>query len=259
METARRYYYLLADAPFTDRLNVQEIVYERSRLLASLPGPDEPRLPAPKKLSTRKRIFLVLVLVVAILLIVALLVTGVTLGVEQGLRGTTAECTSATYLFDCYPEGGANVTSCRSRGCCWNSLASPSCFYPDGFGYVMDGALSEETYGRSATLSRKANQPAQYREPVATLRVDVYLETEYRLRVKVGPYLAALYACVYRVRIIYPIAYPHSYYNTCIKDSSRENVPSLPCGIFAAKRDLTRYCKIFKEGASKLTRADKIY
>ena len=179
--TRLQHYKLGAADPLndTDRMNKQEVLDERSRLLASLSGYDEP----PKKFSTRKRIFLVLV--VAILLIVALLVTGVTLGVEQGLRGTTAECASATYLFDCYPEGGASVTSCQSRGCCWNSSASPSCFYPDGFGYAMNGTLSEEVYGGSATLSRKANQPAQYREPVATLRVDVYLETEYRLRVKV--------------------------------------------------------------------------
>ena len=126
----------------------QEILDERSRLLASLTGHDKikfkPCLPAPKKFSTRKRICLVLV--VAILLIVALLVTGVTLGAEKGLRGTTVECTSATYLFNSYPEGGANVTSCRSRGCCWNSSAGPSCFYQDGFGYAMNGALSEETY-----------------------------------------------------------------------------------------------------------------
>ena len=33
--------------------------------------------------------------------------------------------------------------------------------------------------------SRKANQPVQYTGPVAKLRVDVYLETQYRMRVKV--------------------------------------------------------------------------
>ncbi|KAL5494215.1 hypothetical protein EMCRGX_G015499 [Ephydatia muelleri] len=50
----------------------------------------------------------------------------------------------------------------------------------------MNGALSEESYGHSATLSRKANQSVQYRGPAATLRVDVYLETQYRLRVKIS-------------------------------------------------------------------------
>ena len=38
----------------------------------------------------------------------------------------------------------------------------------------------------SAALSRKANQPVQYRGPAAILRADVFLETQYRLRVKVG-------------------------------------------------------------------------
>eukprot|EP00731_Ephydatia_muelleri_P009958 Em0005g544a len=53
------------------------------------------------------------------------------------------------YVRDYYPEGGVTETSisCQSRGCCWNSSASPSCFYPDGFGYAMNGALSEESYG----------------------------------------------------------------------------------------------------------------
>ena len=136
--------------------------------------------------SRLKRTTLLLVLVIPLTLLI--LAVTAALGAGLGLRRgevTHPQCSAATYLFDCYPEGGANVTSCRSRGCCWNSSASPSCFYPDGFGYVTNGALSEEIYGRSATLSRKANQPAQYREPVATLRLDVYLETEYRLRVKV--------------------------------------------------------------------------
>ena len=130
-----------------------------------------------------KVIFLVVLLI--LLLTVAGIVFGVTWNVQSEAAQSTPMCASATYLFDCYPEGGATETSCRSRGCCWNSSASPSCVYPDGFGYAMNGALSEESYGHSATLSRKANQPVQYRGPAATLRVDVYLETQYRLRVKV--------------------------------------------------------------------------
>ena len=39
----------------------------------------------------------------------------------------------------------------------------------DGFGYAMNVALSEESYGHSATLSRKANQSVKYRGPAATL------------------------------------------------------------------------------------------
>ena len=162
-----------------DELNIQEIINERSRLLSSLTG-EQRRRPA------RRRCIKVIFLVA--LLILLLTVAGVVLGVmllQTEAAQSTPTCSSATYLFDCYPEGGANETSCRSRGCCWNSSASSSCFYPDGFGYAMNGALSEESYGHSATLSRKANQPVQYRGPATTLRVDVFLETQYRLRVKV--------------------------------------------------------------------------
>ena len=165
-------------------LNIQETREDEPSDQMPLLGVQRPSHRCPCRL-TRTTLLLVLVIVL-ILAITAAAALGAGLG--QGLRrGEIAhpQCSAATYLFDCYPEGGANVTSCRSRGCCWNSSASPSCFYPDAFGYVMNGALSEETYGHSATLIRKANQPAQYREPVATLRLDVYLETEYRLRVKV--------------------------------------------------------------------------
>ena len=151
-----------------------------NRSLSSLNGGPGPR---PAREKCNKVIFILVVL-----LILLLNVAGIgfaTLSLQSEATQSTPTCSSATYLFDCYPEGGANEISCRSRGCCWNSSASPSCFYPDGFGYAMNGALSEESYGHSATLSRKANQPIQYREPAATLRVDVYLETQYRLRVKV--------------------------------------------------------------------------
>ena len=170
---------LLVPLPFSDidELNIQD---ERSRLLSSLTGEQRPR---PARRRCIKVIFFVVLLI--LLLTVAGIVLGITFSVQSEAAQSTPTCSSATYLFDCYPEGGATETLCRSRGCCWNPSASPSCFYPDGFGYAMNGALSEESYGHSATLSRKANQPVQYHGPAATLRVDVYLETQYRLRVKV--------------------------------------------------------------------------
>ena len=167
---------------FNDGLNVSQIIDERTRLLASnsLTGAQRRRT-ATKKCVT----LLLLLLLVFLVLTVAGVVLGVKLSLQSEAAQSTPTCSSATYLFDCYPEGGVTETLCRSRGCCWNPSASPSCFYPDGFGYAMNGALSEESYGHSATLSRKANQPVQYRGPAATLRVDVFLETQYRLRVKV--------------------------------------------------------------------------
>ena len=165
----------------TDELNIQETgeTDEQTRLLPEQSGQSN----RPRSTCTKLRLVLfVSALLIAIIIITSALVVPLTLR-SEGAQST--QCFAVTYMFDCYPEGGATETSCRTRGCCWNSSASPSCFYPDGFGYAMNGALSEESYGHSATLSRKANQPFQYRGPAATLRVDVYLETQYRLRMKV--------------------------------------------------------------------------
>ena len=163
-----------------------EHVDERHRLLGSTEG-----LHAPLRTRSKCASFKVFLLLLFLLTIAVSVALGVTLNARsEASPEQSGGCSATTYKFDCYPEGGGNETTCASRGCCWNSsLVSPSCFYPDGFGYSMDGALSAVSYGHSsATLSRKTNQPVQYREPVATLRVDVYLETQYRLRVKVnGP------------------------------------------------------------------------
>ena len=145
----------------------------------------------PQRKWTTLRLALFVYLLITIIIITSALVVPLTLR-SEGAQST--QCFAVTYMFDCYPEGGVTETSilCQSRGCCWNSSASPSCFYPDGFSYAMNGALSEESYGHSAALSRKANQPVQYRGPAATLRVDVFLETQYRLRVKVGIHVYVL-------------------------------------------------------------------
>ena len=173
----------LHSSPFTDLVNIQEVIDERSRLLASTDG----RPPRPRARSKCTKLVFFLLLLLFLLTIAISVALGVTLSAgSEASAEQSGECSAATYSFDCYTEGDGNEMACASRGCCWNSMVSPSCFYPDGFGYSMDGALSFESYGHSsATLSRKANQPVQYTGPVAKLRVDVYLETQYRLRVKV--------------------------------------------------------------------------
>ena len=175
--------YPLLPPPFTDLVNFDEAIHERSRLLASLDG----RPPRPRARSKLTKLVFFLLLLLFLLTIAISVALGVTLSAgSEASAEQSGGCSAATYRFDCYPEGDGNEAACASRGCCWNLSVSPSCFYPDGFGYSMDGALSFESYGHSsATLSRKANQPVQYTGPVAKLRVDVYLETQYRLRMKV--------------------------------------------------------------------------
>ena len=158
--------YRLHSSPFTDLVNIQEVINEWSSLLASTDG----RRPRPRARSKCTKLVFFLLLLLFLLTIAISVALGVTLSARSEQSGG---CSAATYRFDCYTEGDGNEAACSSRGCCWNSLVSPSCFYPDGFGYSMNGALSIERYGHS--LSRKANQPIQYTGPVAKLRVDVYL------------------------------------------------------------------------------------
>eukprot|EP00731_Ephydatia_muelleri_P000495 Em0001g495a len=170
-------------ATVRETINIDEPDDERTALLVSPGG----RLRPPPRVRSRYTIMCLLVLLIVLTIAISVAL-GVTLSVgSEASAEQSGGCSAATYRFDCYPEGDGSEAACVSRGCCWNSLVSPSCFYPDGFGYSMDGKVSFERYGHgSATLSRKVNQPVQYTGPVATLRVDVYLETQYRLRVKIS-------------------------------------------------------------------------
>ena len=165
-----------------ETINIDEPDNERTVLLVSPGG----RLRPPPRARSRYTIMCLLVLLIVLTIAISV-ASWVTLSPgSEASAEQSGGCSTVMYRFDCYPEGDGNEAACASRGCCWNSLVSPSCFYPDGFGYSMDGKVSFERYGHGrATLSRKVNQPVQYTGPVATLRVDVYLETQYRLRVKV--------------------------------------------------------------------------
>ena len=93
--------------------------------------------------------------------------------------------------FDCYPESKqppGGEAACIARGCCWAEPGGfPACFYPEGFGYAISGGghVNATEYGYNATLERKHGQMSQYGGDIDTLVLQVYYETEYRLRVKV--------------------------------------------------------------------------
>lgn len=88
--------------------------------------------------------------------------------------------------FDCYPEGVATEELCEARGCYWDSSSSPVCFYGPGFGYEVNGDIRNTSYGYTINAVWKEGQVAPFDGVVQTLRVDVYYDTPYRLRVKVG-------------------------------------------------------------------------
>lgn len=131
--------------------------------------------------------------------LVGLLVAVITVGL-LGLFSTTDEdvgtCEqSPSVAVNCIPEGGRSETedTCLERGCCWaGSDTTPSCFYPDGFGYAVDGAPAVTPTGMTVNATRKTGQPSQYGRDIETIRVDFYYETPYRLRVKVSR-LSSLY------------------------------------------------------------------
>ena len=96
--------------------------------------------------------------------------------------------------FDCYPENGASQEECEIRGCCWKvatnkrhevtvPLNVPYCFYPKNFGYRI---VNEQETATGILLDLQMQQPGPYGVDVENLRVNVYFETEYRVRVKVS-------------------------------------------------------------------------
>lgn len=139
--------------------------------------------------------------------LLGLLVAIITVGVLGFLSTTTDEevgtCEQPpSVAVNCIPEGGRSETedTCLERGCCWaGSDVTPSCFYPDGFGYAVDGAPAVTPTGMTVNATRKTGQPSQYGRDIETVRVDFYYETPYRLRVKVSR-LSSLYQKVRSAR-----------------------------------------------------------
>ena len=103
-------------------------------------------------------------------------------------RGNETACELPNVRVNCIPEGGRSETEdvCLERGCCWAKEETPSCFYPKGFGYAVDGQPADTSTGKTVNLTRKTGQPSQYGGDIKTVRVDIFYETSYRLRVKVS-------------------------------------------------------------------------
>ena len=107
--------------------------------------------------------------------------------------GDETACELPNVRVNCIPEGGRSETEdvCLERGCCWAKEETPSCFYPGGFGYAVDGQPADTPMGKTVNLTRKTGQPSQYGGDIETVRVDIFYETSYRLRVKVSLFFAS--------------------------------------------------------------------
>eukprot|EP00731_Ephydatia_muelleri_P028413 Em0020g57a len=127
---------------------------------------------------------IVIVVLVAISSVLLLLITALFLVRARGARAIDPVAESPR--FDCYPEGVATDKLCEARGCYWDSSSSPMCFYGPGFGYEVNGEIQNTSYGYTANAVWKAGQVAPFDAIVQTLRVDVYYDTPYRVRVKIS-------------------------------------------------------------------------
>ena len=87
--------------------------------------------------------------------------------------------------FDCHPEKHLTEKKCQRRGCCWNGEnATVPCFFPATYiGYVLQESIITE-HGFSLMLKR--HKPSPYPDDVSKLQMDVFFETETRLRMKVS-------------------------------------------------------------------------
>ena len=101
--------------------------------------------------------------------------------------------------IDCYPETNSTATEadCLGRGCCWDASApargdgvigQPACYYPKFFGYRT--STRENIPGipdafRMFIDDSHNEYPPLFPGTVHNLQVQVYQETESRLRVKV--------------------------------------------------------------------------
>lgn len=96
-----------------------------------------------------------------------------------------------SHRFDCGPERLLARAGCEARGCCYAPVPSgagggpPWCFFPRGYRSYRAENLTTTARGYSARLRRVA--PSFLPGDVGTLRLDVALETESRLRFTVRP------------------------------------------------------------------------
>ncbi|XP_019619834.1 PREDICTED: sucrase-isomaltase, intestinal-like [Branchiostoma belcheri] len=143
----------------------------------------------PRRKKNRRPLLLCFC-VVAVLLAIIIPVAVVTSNRRHGASGPSPECPSGDERerVDCYPEGGASLSRCEARGCCWDQPATqgpPSCFYPTNHGYELSGGLQRTPLGYMASLHR-LNTPSAYGNDREIIEVEVEIQQDYRLHLKLS-------------------------------------------------------------------------
>lgn len=88
--------------------------------------------------------------------------------------------------IDCYPEEGATKAKCEERGCIWEPLAVPMCYYSENHGYKASNVV-ENMYGITADLEINTAFPSQRSQSpdINKLRVEITFHDEICLRWKI--------------------------------------------------------------------------
>ncbi|KAL0167564.1 hypothetical protein M9458_035786, partial [Cirrhinus mrigala] len=62
--------------------------------------------------------------------------------------------------IDCYPEAGEDQAKCEARGCIWESLSMPQCYYAENHGYIA-GNKNVRPDGITVEINRNTDFPSQ--------------------------------------------------------------------------------------------------
>eukprot|EP00117_Sycon_ciliatum_P004616 scpid29377/ scgid3594/ Lysosomal alpha-glucosidase; Acid maltase len=129
---------------------------------------------------------------------------GPTAGPIVPTTGPVASCADGPGVslgrrVDCYPEANATATEgdCLARGCCWDGsspargggiLGEPACYYPAYYGYRVSTVTNIPGIPNAFQMvlnNNRTRYPSPYPEAIDELRVEVYQETDNRLRIKI--------------------------------------------------------------------------
>ncbi|MED6290880.1 hypothetical protein CHARACLAT_017914 [Characodon lateralis] len=92
--------------------------------------------------------------------------------------------------FDCYPEGNADETKCKERGCLWKQSTTeraPWCYYPSDYGYAVTNR-EETSSGITLDITRNMKYRSSGRPDspdVDNLRVQIWYHTSNMLQFKI--------------------------------------------------------------------------
>ncbi|KAL4647067.1 sucrase-isomaltase, intestinal [Arapaima gigas] len=152
-----------------------------------------PRSCPAGKMGKRKFSGLEVALIVLFILVtvvaVALVVVMATKEKSGGTEDFVAQCPDIPeeQRVDCYPDGGASMTKCVQRGCCWNSVDTPNvpwCFFSINHNYEVSSEQKPNEHRLEAVLKRMP-APSLFGGDIQELSFQAEMQTQNRLRFKI--------------------------------------------------------------------------